>query len=181
MKDARLRRAIVEKMGVKLAPDEDAGPLSTANPKVQAALEALYAARFGEEAWKTLQGKWFQANPEKKQESGAGKLFSRLKGLFVKEKPLSEADMAALKGTDLYDLLFQHLLAKEVVSDADLRALAERRGHVILEGLAAAGAPVDRVHLAAPEPAEGKAGEIPVRLELGVAALPAPAAASAQP
>jgi hypothetical protein len=169
MKEQQLRRAVAEKMGLKLAPDEDAGPISTSNPKAQAALEALYAARIGEQDWKTLQAKWFQANPEKKQESGAGKMLSRLKGLFKPEQPLSEADMSALKGSDLHALLYARLLDKETVSDAVLTKLAEQRAEAIVAGLAAAGAPGERIQSAASEPFAGEGREVPAKLELGVA------------
>jgi hypothetical protein len=169
MKERQLRRAVAEKMGLKLAPDEYAGPISTANPKVQAALEALYAARIGEQDWKTLQAKWFQANPEKKQESGAGKMLSRLKGLFKPEQPLSEADMNALKGSDLHALLHARLLDKESVGDAALKQLAEQRAQAIVAGLAAAGAPSERIQTAAIEPFPGEGKEVPAKLELGVA------------
>ncbi len=169
VKEARLRRAVAEKMGLKLRPDEEPGPISTANPKVQAALEGLYAARLGEENWKSLQARWFQANPEKKQESGAGKLMSRLKGLFKKEEPLSEADMQVLKGADLHGLLYERLLALVEVTDADLAALARQRGGAVLEGLATAGAPAARMKLGEVETFTKEGREVPARLELGVA------------
>ena len=169
VREARLRRAVAEKMGLKLRPDEEPGPISTANPKVQAALEGLYAARFGEEDWKKLQAKWLQANPEKKQESGAGKLMSRLKGLFKKDEPLSEVDMQALKGTDLHALLYERLLAKETVGDADLQALARQRGEAVVSGLVGVGAPSERVRTGEPESFGGEGREVPARMELAVA------------
>jgi hypothetical protein len=169
MKEQQLRRAVAEKMGLKLAPDEDAGPISTSNPKARAGLEALYAERFGEPDWKTLEAKWLKANPEKKQESGAGKMLSRLKGLFKPEQPLSEADLNALKGADLHALLYARLLDKETVGDETLKKLAERRGQAIIEGLAAAGAPRERIQAAAIEVFQGEGKEVPAKLELGVA------------
>jgi hypothetical protein len=126
LKELQLRRAVAEKMGVKLAPDEDPGPLSTANPKTQAGLEALYAARFGETEWKTLQTKWLKANPEKKQESAAGKMVSRLKNLFKPEEPLSPEDMGRLKDADLHALLYQRLLDKESVAEIGRASCRER-------------------------------------------------------
>ncbi|MBU1664705.1 MAG: DUF748 domain-containing protein, partial [Gammaproteobacteria bacterium] len=125
MKEQQLRRAVAEKMGVKLAPDEEAGPISTANPKAQGALESLYAVRFGEPEWKTLQTRWQLANPEKKQ--GVGEMLSRLNGLIKPEQPLSEEELSALKGSDLHALLYGRLLGQETVSDATLKQLAERR------------------------------------------------------
>ncbi|HNH89609.1 MAG TPA: DUF748 domain-containing protein [Thiobacillaceae bacterium] len=169
MKELQLRRAVAEKMGVKLAPDEDPGPISTANPKAQAALETLYAARFGEPEWKVLSGKWLQANPEKKKESTAGKMVSRLKNLFKPEEPLSAEDLGQLKDADLHALLYKRLLDKEAVSDEALGQLARRRGLAVVDGLVAAGAPAERVKAADIVKHDGDGREVPAKLELGVA------------
>ena len=170
MKETRLRLAVVEKTGVKLKPNEDPGPISTANPKVRVALETLYTQQFGKDAWKTLQSKWFKANPEKRKESNAGKLMSRLQGLVEKQEPISEGDMNALKGRDLHTLLYDRLLAKTDVGETDLRNLARRRGETVRAGLAAAGVPTTRIMLAEEAPFTGQGREIPLRMELGLAA-----------
>ncbi len=172
MKERQLRRAVAEKMGMKLAADEDAGPISTANPKSRLALENLYAARFGEAEWKSLEGRWFQANPEKKQQGGAGKMLSRLKVLFKPEAPLTPEDLTALQGADLHALLYARLLDKETVGDAALHQLAEQRARAVITGLAAAGAPRERLQVAASQAHAGEGREVPAKLELGVAARP---------
>ena len=169
LKELQLRRAVAEKMGVKLAPDEDPGPLSTANPKTQAGLEALYAARFGEGDWKTLHAKWLKANPDKKQESAAGKMVSRLKNLFKPEEPLSPEDLGRLKDADLHALLYQRLLDKESVEDAALVALGQRRGQAVVDTLRALGVPAERLKSGDVASFEGEGREIPAKLELGVA------------
>lgn len=169
LKENQLRRAVAEKMGIKLVAGEDAGPISTANPKSQAALEALYAQRFSEAEWTSLHAKWRQANPDKKTESGAGKMMSRLKGLFKKEEPISAEDLAQLKDADLHSLLYQRLLEKETVSDAVLQQLGQRRGEAAMNGLVAAGAPADRVKLGEAQAVEASGREIQAKLELGVA------------
>jgi len=169
MKESQLRRAVAEKMGIKLGPDEDAGPISTANPKSRTALEVLYAQRFSEADWLALKTKWTQANPDKNPQSGTGKMMSRLKGLFKKEEPLSADDLAQLKDADLHGLLYQRLLEKETVTDEALKALAQRRGESAVKGLAAAGAPVDRVTLGEAQAVEASGREVQAKLELGVA------------
>jgi len=169
MKETQLRRAVAEKMGLKLSPDEDPGPISTANPKSQTALEALYAQRFGEPEWVALSAKWQQANPDKKKESGAGKMLSRLKGLFKKEQPLSADELAQLKDADLHAMLYQRLLDKETVSDEALRNLARRRSEAVAQGLAAAGAPSERISQGEVAAVEADGREVQVKLELGVA------------
>ncbi|MBK9326193.1 MAG: DUF748 domain-containing protein [Hydrogenophilales bacterium] len=169
LKELRLRRAVAEKMGVKLAADEDPGPISTANPKARAGLEALYAARFGEAEWKSLNGKWLKANPDKKQESVGGKMVSRLKNLFRPEEPLSAEDLGQLKDADLHALLYQRLLARETVDDAALVELAQRRGQAVVDALLALGTPADRVKSGDTTKFEGEGREVPAKLELGVA------------
>ena len=169
MKENQLRRAVAEKMGIKLAAGEDAGPISTANPKSRAALEALYAQRFGEAEWNSLNAKWQQANPDKKAESGTGKMMSRLKGLFKKEEALSADDLAQLKDADLHAMLYQRLLDKENVSDEVLKKLAQSRGESALKGLTAAGTPEERVTLGEAQAVEASGREVQAKLELGVA------------
>jgi len=170
LKENQLRRAVAEKTGIKLAEGEDAGPISTANPKSQAALEALYAQRFSETEWTALNAKWRQANPDKKAETGAGKMMSRLSGLLKKkEEPLSADDLAQLKDADLHALLYQRLLEKETVTDATLRALAQRRGDAVLQGLTAAGAPAERISLSEAHAVEASGREVQAKLDLGVA------------
>jgi hypothetical protein len=170
LKENQLRRAVAEKMGIKLAETEDAGPISTANPKSQAALEALYAQRFGETEWTALNAKWRQANPDKKAEIGTGKMMSRLSGLMKKkEEPLSADDLAQLKDADLHALLYQRLLNQETVTDAALQALALRRGEAVLQGLVAAGGPAERISLSAGHAVEASGREVQAKLDLGVA------------
>jgi hypothetical protein len=169
MKETQLRHAVAEKMGLKLAQGEDPGPISIANAKSQIALETLYAQRFSASEWTVLSAKWRQANPDAKQEGGAGKMLSRLKGLFKSEQPLSADEAAQLKGANLHEMLYQRLLEKETVSDEVLRNLARRRGEAVVQGLAAAGAPAARIRLGELVTADTTGREVQVKLELGVA------------
>jgi hypothetical protein len=168
IKDARLRRALAEAMGRKLAPDEDPGPVSIAQPKAREGLEKLYAARLGAPALASLKGKHAQANPEPPPTSAAGRMLSRLAGLVkAKPEPLSEAEAARLKGADLHELLYQTLFDRETVTDEQLVALGQARGEAIRVALMAAGVAPDKLTLAAPEPGTGE--DIVVKLGLGVA------------
>ena len=169
LKEIQLRRAVADRMGVKLAAGEDAGPISTRNSKVQSALEALYVTRFGEADWKSLQAKWQQANPEQKRGSATGRMVSRIKTLFKPEQPLSAEELGQLKDADLHGLLYQRLLEQEAVSDEALAQLARRRGQAVLDGLVAAGAPADRIRAGEISKYEGEGREVPAKLELGVA------------
>lgn len=172
LKERQLRRAVAGKMGVKLEQGEDAGPISTANPKAQGALEALFVARFGEQAWRTLYASWLQANPAKHPENGAGRMMPRLNGLEKPEQPPGEAESPKLAGSDLHALLYARLLEMETVTDAALRLLAEQRTQAIVAGLAAAGVSPERIQAAPVEPFMGEGKEVPAKIEPGVAGRP---------
>ncbi|MBU1664716.1 MAG: hypothetical protein KKG92_04860, partial [Gammaproteobacteria bacterium] len=97
-------------------------------------------------------------------------MLSRLNGLIKPEQSLSEEELSALMGSDLHALLYGRLLGQETVSDATLKQLAEQRAQAIVTGLAAVGAPPERIQTAAIELFQGEGKEVPVKLELGVAA-----------
>ncbi|NTV94436.1 MAG: DUF748 domain-containing protein [Thiobacillus sp.] len=175
VKEDRVRRAVAEATGRKLAPDEDPGPVSTAQPKVQEALEKLYAARLGGDALKALKARFAQANPEPPPTSATGKLLSRLSGMIkAKPEPLSAEEAARLKGADLHALIYQALLDKEAVTDEQLVALAKARGEAIRAELLAGGVPADKLAVKAVEQATGEGREVAVKLGLGVARKAAP-------
>ncbi|MFA5082359.1 MAG: DUF748 domain-containing protein, partial [Hydrogenophilaceae bacterium] len=170
VKEDRVRRAVAEASGRKLAADEDPGPVSTAQPKTQEALEKLYADRIGRDALRTLKGKYAQANPEPPPTSTAGKLLSRLSGLVkAKPEPISAEEASRLKGADLHGLIYQGLLDQETVADEELVAIANARGKVIEAALLAAGVPAGKLTLQPVEQVSGAGREVAVKLGLGVA------------
>ncbi|MBL8492087.1 MAG: hypothetical protein JNM82_15000, partial [Rhodocyclaceae bacterium] len=82
-------------------------------------------------------------------------------------------------------LLYERLRQKEAVGEDRLIALAKARGEAAAAALRSAGAPADRLSVAAPEKVETEGRDVPVKLVLGTAkqraAAPAapPAAAPA--
>jgi uncharacterized protein involved in outer membrane biogenesis len=175
LQDMQLRRTVARMAGQHVEEQEDPGPLSTHSPKVQAALEKLYAERVGAAELDALKEGFRKANPGQLEEGLGGKMLSRLTGLFREKRKLDEHEMEQLKGTDFYAVLFQRLRNRETVTDAQLQALAKTRGENTVAGLQAAGAPPERVQLAAPEKVDGAKREVPLKLELGPAAIPAAA------
>ncbi|MCX8017236.1 MAG: DUF748 domain-containing protein, partial [Rhodocyclaceae bacterium] len=139
LQDLKLRRAIIEKMGERLPERGEPGPLSTAQPKVQAALEALYQARFGAAELAALKEGYRRANPGKLEEGVAGRMLARLTGLVREKKTLGEDEIERLKGADFYAVLFERLRAHEVVGEERLTALATARGENAVLALKAAG------------------------------------------
>lgn len=175
LKEAGLRRQVAEAMGLKLEPGEAPGPVSTAQPKVQAALEKLYENGFGAEPLKSLKARFAQANPQPKDEKGVGKLLSRLSGVLKeKPKPLTEAELAELKGADLHALMYQRLLDKVEVSDQQLVGLGLARAEAIAAAIASAGVEPGRVRVEAPEKQSAKGQGIKVKLNVTTAPKPEP-------
>ncbi|MCX7155990.1 MAG: DUF748 domain-containing protein [Rhodocyclales bacterium] len=169
LQDLQLRRAVAEKSGQPVGAKGDPGPLSTRAPKVQAALEGLFADSFGSAELATLKEGFRSANPGQLEESMTGKMMSRLSGLMREKRSLSEAEVGRLKGADFYAVLFERLRAKQVVQDDALQALAEKRTEYALEDLKAAGAPEARIRQGAAAKSATEGREILLKLDLGKA------------
>jgi hypothetical protein len=138
-------------MGRQLKPDDDAGPVSTSDPQARAAIEALYAKRFGAPALQAIRGKFAQANPAPPPADAAGRMLSRVAGLFkTAPPPLSAEESAQLKGADLHARLLERLQDSEPVTDEQLRALGASRAEAVSRELVADGVASDRIEVEAP-------------------------------
>jgi hypothetical protein len=168
--DLQLRRSVAEKSGLAAAGSKgDPGPLSTRSAKVQAALEGLFADRFGGAELAALKEGFRQANPGQLEESLGGKMMSRLSGLLREKRSLSAAEVGQLKDADFHGLLFERLRAAETVKDEALQALATQRADYALAGLKTFGAPEARIRQAAVEKTETENREVSLKLEVGKA------------
>lgn len=172
LQDLQVRRAVAAKAGQSPEDKNDPGPLSTRAPKIQGALENLFADRFGGGELAALKEGFRRANPGQLEESVAGRMMSRLTGLMREKRSLSETEVAQLKGADFHAVLFEALRAKERVGDDVLQALAVRRGEYALANLKAAGAPEARIRQGAAEKAEAVGREALLKLEAGKAGVP---------
>ncbi len=169
IQDLQARRAVARQAGQRIGANEDPGPLSTHDPRIQSAIEDLFRARFGGGELAALKEGFRQANPGQLPESVAGKMLSRLSDLFRKRRTLRAGEVSQLKGADFYAVLFDRLRAREVVPDERLQALAKTRGENTVAALRKAGAPADRLTLEGPEKVEAVHHEVPVRLVLRAA------------
>lgn len=172
LQDLRVRQAVAEKSGQAAGDKGDPGPLSTRTPRVQAALESLFADRIGSAELSALKDGFRSANPGQLEESVAGRMMSRLSGLLREKRSLSESEVARLKGADFHAVLFERLRAQEPVEDGVLQALAVRRGEHALTNLKAAGAPEARIRTGAAGKGEAAGREALLKLELGKAEAP---------
>ncbi|MBI3093416.1 MAG: DUF748 domain-containing protein [Rhodocyclales bacterium] len=169
LQDLQLRRTLLQKSGYQGDTQGDPGPVALRQPQIQAALEALFAERFGKAELAGLKQGFRSANPGQLEESLGGKVMSRLGGLMNPPRALSTDEVGALKGADFHALLYQRLSDKEVLPDDRLRQLAQARGEAALATLKEAGAPAARVLLGEPGKHEGNQREVPLRLSLGKA------------
>jgi len=168
-----MRREVAAGTGVKLAPQEEAGPVDVNNYRVQTVLEDLYAERFGKEAYQKLRASY--------KEKGGGNVITdnvmveRL-GRYFKTR---DSGPVSAFHTELLEQLTQ----KTVVDDADLTKLAQARGQVVRESLIKQGLDSGRVSVttAVKQPAKDKL--VGSKMSLGaatpaIAATPAPATAA---
>jgi hypothetical protein len=169
LQDVQLRRAVIVRMGQRVAERGDPGPLSTRQPKVQAALEALYGDRFGGADLAALKEGFRRANPGQLEESLTGKMMSRLSGLLREKKTLGENEVARLKGADFHAVVYERLRAAETVADARLQELARTRGEHAVELLKSQGVALERLRPLAAEKAESTEAGVPLKLALEAA------------
>ncbi|MDI6747373.1 MAG: DUF748 domain-containing protein [Rhodocyclaceae bacterium] len=172
LQGVQLRRAVLVRSGQQVAERGDPGPVSTRQPKVQAALESLFAERVGASYLDALRVGFLRANPDQKAEIGSGKMISRHSGASqLKTAPGEDGspDAAQSSGTDFHAVLFERLRATEVVTDERLQMLAQTRGNNMIEALKNADVAPERLHALAPEASESRDGEIPVKLALEAA------------
>lgn len=167
LQERQLRRAVAIKAGETVSEKGDPGPVSTRAPKVQAALETLYADRIGSAELAALKEGFRQANPGQLEQNVAGKMMSRLSGLMREKRTLEASEVDQLKGADFYAVLFEKLRAKENVSDDSLRTIAVQRGEQAIAALAAAGAPEGHYRSGSAEKVEAAGQEVTLKLDLG--------------
>ncbi|HEX8964110.1 MAG TPA: DUF748 domain-containing protein, partial [Rhodocyclaceae bacterium] len=171
LQERQLRRAVAQKAGQRVEADQDPGPQSTQDPKVQSAIEDLYVDRFGRGELTAMKDGFRKANPGQLPESAAGKVMSRITSLIKPPRELGADEVSRLKGADFYAVLFERLRAAEPMPDDKLQALAQARGQYAFDGLKQASAPADRLSLGAPEKieADANAKELPLKLDVGTA------------
>lgn len=164
-----LRTEVARRAGIKLAPDEEPGPMDPGDRAVRVALRELYEQRFGKAA---LQAEMAAAEraaaAPASAASGAASAapaaaslpaWKRV-GLFVQGEPqLGD-------GRPFYALLQQKLQDKQELAPGTLARLGEERANAIVEALKAAGVEAGRASAAAGASIEAQGGSVPVALGL---------------
>jgi uncharacterized protein involved in outer membrane biogenesis len=154
LRSLRVRQELAQRLDLKLKPGEDPGPVAFDQAKTQRALEALLTERGGSKAIDER-----EADYQKR----TGK------------KPERANPMLALVGRGssdraFYEALFRRLVEMAPLTDAELAALAKRRGEATARALSeGAGAAAARVEVGDAESVRAERNAIPTRLELGAA------------
>ena len=176
-----MRREVAAGSGVKLAPEEEPGPVDVNNYKIQTVLEDLYAERFGKEDYQKLR--------TSHKEKGGGNVITdnaMVERLSRKFKSRDSGPVSAF-----HTELLEQLTQKTTVNDTDLTKLAQARGQVMRDSLIKQGLDSGRVSVAAAVKQAAKDKQVSSKMSLGAgkniaaepvpAAAPAPSAAAATP
>lgn len=169
LQDLKLRTAVATKSGQHLESNEDPGPLPMHNQKIQDALESLFTERMSGAELNALRDGYRLANPGKLEVSATKMAMGKLSGLFREKKTLSESEVAKLKGTDFYTVLFERMRSKVEIEEKTLTELADNRGRATMDALTNAGAPAARIQLQKSAKIASDEKYVPVKLTLGAA------------
>jgi uncharacterized protein involved in outer membrane biogenesis len=155
LRSLRVRQELAQRLGVKVKPGEDPGPVAFDQAKTQRALETLLTERGGARAIEE-----FQAGFEK----STGRKAERA-------NPVLALVGRGSADRGFYEALFRRLVETAPLTDVELTSLGQRRGEAIARALKErAGTAAARVELGDTE-AAGRAerNAVPTRLELGAA------------
>jgi hypothetical protein len=155
LRSRRVREQLAQRLGVKVKPGEDPGPVAFDQVKTQRMLETLLTERGGEKAVEE-----FQAGYEKK----AGKKVDRANRVL------------ALVGRGsgdrgFYEALFGKLVETTPLAETEVTAVGQRRGEATARVLKErAGAAAARIEVGDTQAAgRTERNAVPTRLELGAA------------
>ncbi|HEY3064714.1 MAG TPA: DUF748 domain-containing protein [Methylomirabilota bacterium] len=155
LRSFQVRQDLAERLGVKVKPGEDPGPVAFDDAKTQRALEALLTERAGDKAVAEMLQEHEKSTGKKPERA------NRLRGVVGR----ASGDRA------LYEAMFKRLVETAPLAEAELTDLAKRRGEAAVralqDGAAAAG---ERAHVGETEIAKSaERSGVPTRLELGAA------------
>jgi hypothetical protein len=121
LRTERTRHALAKQMGVKLAPEEDPGPIAFDSVKTQKSLEKLLEMRRGDTAIDDFKTQYEKATGKK-----------------AKRTNFAMAVIGwASSDTAFYQAMFKELIKLEPLTDNDLQDLAHQRAEAIVKELEA--------------------------------------------
>jgi hypothetical protein len=158
---------IVRRMGVNLMPGENPGPIDTANPRVQSAVEAAFSQRYAPEVLALLKRRAVDAaGPagESAQESSSAAVSPAASGASQPTQGQTKPPPA------FYQNLVQRLIREQPIDDQMLAQLASQRSAAIIRELTTVGSvPASRISLGDPHQADdANEKAVTLRLQLEV-------------
>ncbi|WP_300317147.1 DUF748 domain-containing protein [Accumulibacter sp.] len=129
LKSRAVRSEIVKQMGIELAAGEDPGPIDTANPRAQSAVEAAFSARYAPAVFAALKRRALDAAPA----SPAVAAPTAGDGKAAPAAPPPGPPPA------FYQTLLDRLISEQPIEDETLAQLASRRGEAIVAELTTVG------------------------------------------
>ena len=154
LRSLHVRQELVKRLGAKVKPGEDPGPVAFDQAKTQRALEEMLTDRAGDKALEA-----FEASFEK----SAGKKADRANRVLAL-MGRGSGDRA------FYEALFQRLVETAPLAEDELRSLGQRRTEATARVLKErAGTAAARVETGATEAARADRDAVPTRLELAAA------------
>jgi hypothetical protein len=153
LRSLHVREDLARRLGVKLKPGEDPGPVAFDQAKTQRALEALLNARAGTNGVDDFQTGYEKAKGKKAERAN----------------PLLSIVGRGSSDRDFYQALFRRLVETAPLSDSEVTALGQRRGEAATRVLKeSAGSSAARVETGDTEAAaSAERSSVPTRLELG--------------
>jgi hypothetical protein len=151
MKLLAVHADIVKRMGVKLVPGENPGPIDTANSRVQNAVEAAFGQRYAPEVLALLKRRAVKSGTDAHSPSQSAKQQSSPPPAF-------------------YQSLVERLIREQPVDEQMLAQLASRRSAAIIRELTTVGGvPASRIVLGKPRQAnDANEKAVTLRLQLEV-------------
>lgn len=173
LQEQAMRREVAAGTGVKLALDEQPGPVDVNSYKVQTWLEDRYAERFGKEDYQKLRTRFRKQSPGGANPITDSRLFERLSRRF---KTRDSGPVSAF-----HTELLTRLTGTIAIDDAALTTLAQARGQTIREALVTLGLDRGRLTVGSPIKQGAKDNQVGSRMGLGAANAEAAAPAAAIP
>ncbi|USX25238.1 DUF748 domain-containing protein [Oxalobacteraceae bacterium OTU3CINTB1] len=171
-----VRRLVVTRAEIKLAPDEQPGPLDIGQRKVRGALRDLYAERFGaaelDKQKKAAEGA-AAAKPAAAavddEAKGADAVAQKKLPVLQRLGKIVQGEPQVADASAFYGKLQERLEQSQPLPDGALLELGAKRAAAIVAALKEAGVNTAAIQAGAPEKTDAAIGK-PVALKLGLAA-----------
>ena len=183
-----VRTEIARRMGLELAPGEDPGPIDAANPRVPAAVEAAFGARYAPSVFDALRQRALEAaRPSTAPAAGGAADASAVAAPAAAAAPATpaasaakpaaatggapSAAAAALPPPAFYQGLITRMISEQAVTDDMLAELGARRAEAVVQAVTGpdAGVPTERVRTVELRTVtDATQSVVPLKLELDV-------------